>query len=534
MSSTTEAQSAADATKVEAKTVVKAEEAVAPNNQTVAEVVVEANGHDHDDDHDDVTKDQEAKSLIAQNTEESSIELSITEVLPVVKAVEKAAAEEKAVEKAATEEKEEEKAAEEEAVVATEGAADKATVAATTEEPPKEEEKPVAEEVKKAVPEEVKKASAEDLKAATVEELVEKLNGGQESPKEEELILENEPVVVLAASAPTVDAAEHQKEVKEAVEAVDAAIAEEFEGGKEQPAVLSAKQGVSFQEPDAVECGTVVESLEGEMATNGEVDHDEMLTGSEDNSSALDVPEIELIIKASTIDGRRRGACIFCQEYFMDLYLLAELKAISLKITTVDMKRPPTDFRSNFEAAQPPILIDTGVAILENEKIERHIMKHIPGGHNLFVPDSMVEKKLESLYNKFKVMLVRQDEMSKKHVVSYLKKIDEMLEERGSRFLTGDTLCCFDCELMPKLQHIRVAGRFFLDFDIPADLTYLWRYIKEMYELDAFTQSCPADQDIIHIYKMQRMSTANTLPKATKSREELEAPTYLTSVPEGI
>jgi len=93
------------------------------------------------------------------------------------------------------------------------------------------------------------------------------------------------------------------------------------------------------------------------------------------------VPEIELIIKASTIDGRRKGACIFCQvsnddiglsqsgdfilqEYFMDLYLLAELKTISLKITTVDMKRPPPDFRSNFEAAQPPILIDNG----ESEK----------------------------------------------------------------------------------------------------------------------------------------------------------------------
>merc|ERR1712115_603261 len=102
-----------------------------------------------------------------------------------------------------------------------------------------------------------------------------------------------------------------------------------------------------------------------------------------------EVPEIELIIKASTIDGRRKGACIFCQEYFMDLYLLAELKTISLKITTVDMKRPPADFRSNFEAAQPPILIDNGVAVLENDLIERHIMKKIPGGHNLFVPDQV-------------------------------------------------------------------------------------------------------------------------------------------------
>jgi hypothetical protein len=30
-----------------------------------------------------------------------------------------------------------------------------------------------------------------------------------------------------------------------------------------------------------------------------------------------DVPEIELIIKASTIDGRRKGACIFCQVSFL-------------------------------------------------------------------------------------------------------------------------------------------------------------------------------------------------------------------------
>lgn len=69
----------------------------------------------------------------------------------------------------------------------------------------------------------------------------------------------------------------------------------------------------------------------------------------------------------------------------MDLYLLAELKTISLKVTTVDMQKPPPDFRTNFEATPPPILIDRGIAILENEKIERHIMKNVPGGHNLFV-----------------------------------------------------------------------------------------------------------------------------------------------------
>ena len=39
-------------------------------------------------------------------------------------------------------------------------------------------------------------------------------------------------------------------------------------------------------------------------------------------------------------------------------------------------------------------------------------------------------------------------------------RIDELLASKGTRFLTGDTMCCFDCELMPKLQHIRVAGHY--------------------------------------------------------------------------
>jgi len=246
--------------------------------------------------------------------------------------------------------------------------------------------------------------------------------------------------------------------------------------------------------------------------------------GSHDQAA---IPEIELIIKASTIDGRRKGACLFCQEYFMDLYLLAELKTISLKVTTVDMLKPPPDFRTNFEATPPPILIDNGLAVLENEKIERHIMKNVPGGHNLFVQDKDVASRIENVYSKFKLMLLKKDEASKNTLQSQLIKIDEHLGKRGNRFLTGDTLCCFDCELMPRLQHIRVAGKYFMDFDIPTDLTHLWRYMYHMYHLDAFTQSCPADQDIINHYKLQQGAKM-------KKHEELETPTYTTSIPENV
>lgn len=242
-----------------------------------------------------------------------------------------------------------------------------------------------------------------------------------------------------------------------------------------------------------------------------------------------DVPEIELIIKASTIDGRRKGACLFCQEYFMDLYLLAELKTISLKVTTVDMQKPPPDFRTNFEATPPPILIDNGLAVLENEKIERHIMKNVPGGHNLFVQDKEVATLVENLYSKLKLMLLKKDDTKTNSLMSHLRKINEHLGRKGTRFLTGDTMCCFDCELMPRLQHIRVAGKYFLDFDIPVELEHLWRYMYHMYQLDAFTQSCPADQDIINHYKLQQVGGMKM-----KKHEELETPTFTTSIPVSI
>ena len=116
-------------------------------------------------------------------------------------------------------------------------------------------------------------------------------------------------------------------------------------------------------------------------------------------------PEIELMIKAG-IDGRRKGACLICQEFFMDLYLLAEIRTISLKITTVDTQRPPPDFRTKYEASPPPILIAGDVSVIENESIERYIMKTVPGGHNLFVNDKDVDTLIQGVYSKFKLMMV--------------------------------------------------------------------------------------------------------------------------------
>ena len=56
-------------------------------------------------------------------------------------------------------------------------------------------------------------------------------------------------------------------------------------------------------------------------------------------------------------------------------------------------------------------------------------------------------------------MFAKKDTNSSAAFMKRLGKIDHHLEKRKTRYLTGDTLCCFDCELMTRLQHIRVAGK---------------------------------------------------------------------------
>ena len=51
-----------------------------------------------------------------------------------------------------------------------------------------------------------------------------------------------------------------------------------------------------------------------------------------------------------------------------------------------------------------------------------------------------MSRKIENLYNRFKVMLIKRDEASKNRVTAILKSIDEELAKKKTRFLTGN-LC---------------------------------------------------------------------------------------------
>uniref|UniRef100_A0A0N5CMT3 Chloride intracellular channel exc-4 n=1 Tax=Thelazia callipaeda TaxID=103827 RepID=A0A0N5CMT3_THECL len=184
----------------------------------------------------------------------------------------------------------------------------------------------------------------------------------------------------------------------------------------------------------------------------------------------------------------------------------------------------------------------------DNRDIERRIF-HLAKEFNvpLFEKDPVVEKRIESLYRNFKVFLRHKSEYDKEqkgssaipanfnaqHKASYTKlveqlsNIDQLLSERNSRYLLGQSMTEYDCELMPRLHHIRIVGQRLLGFDIPLNLTYLWNYVLSAYRTAAFIESCPADQDILHHYKEQ-------LNLVTNQRESLQVPTKTHTIPESV
>uniref|UniRef100_A0A8V0YJY3 Chloride intracellular channel protein n=1 Tax=Gallus gallus TaxID=9031 RepID=A0A8V0YJY3_CHICK len=68
------------------------------------------------------------------------------------------------------------------------------------------------------------------------------------------------------------------------------------------------------------------------------------------------------------------------------------------------------------------------------------------------------------------------------------------------KFLDGDHLTLADCNLLPKLHIIKIAAKKYRDFEIPADMTGVWRYLNNAYACDEFSHTCPADEEIVHTY----------------------------------
>ena len=88
-----------------------------------------------------------------------------------------------------------------------------------------------------------------------------------------------------------------------------------------------------------------------------------------------------------------------------------------------------------------------------------------------------------------------------KHLVDDLHKINDFLLSTEGKFLGGDSITVPDCNLLPKLYYIRIAGKYFKQFEIPSECTALKRYVEDGDMDEGFQDSKCTEREIVEGFR---------------------------------
>ncbi|XP_046692725.1 chloride intracellular channel protein 5b isoform X2 [Silurus meridionalis] len=229
-------------------------------------------------------------------------------------------------------------------------------------------------------------------------------------------------------------------------------------------------------------------------------------------------PDLELFVKAGS-DGESIGNCPFSQRLFMILWL----KGVVFNVTTVDLKRKPADLHNLAPGTHPPFLTYNGEVKTDINKIEEFLEEVLapPKYPKLAAKHRESNTAGIDIFAKFSAYIKNSRPEAnggwEKNLTKALKKLDDYLnsalpdeidadsmeEEKSSnrKFLDGDELTLADCNLLPKLHIVKVVAKKYRNYDIPTEMTGVWRYLNNAYVRDEFTNTCPADKEIEIAYQ---------------------------------
>ena len=142
---------------------------------------------------------------------------------------------------------------------------------------------------------------------------------------------------------------------------------------------------------------------------------------------------------------------------------------------------------------------DTNAIILSDVDEIADYLDRLYHNSRLTIQNSEAKRVCLNVFSKFS-FFIRDISSKSSNLEIELEKIDNFLKENTNdecKFLNGKTMTLLDCSLLPKLQHIRVAGENIKKFKIPYKFKYLWKYLQNAYETESFQKSCPPDREII-------------------------------------
>nr|XP_020660338.1 chloride intracellular channel protein 2 [Pogona vitticeps] len=228
-------------------------------------------------------------------------------------------------------------------------------------------------------------------------------------------------------------------------------------------------------------------------------------------------PEIELFVKAA-LDGENVGNCPFCQSLFMVLWL----KGVRFNVTTVDMTRKPDELKDLAPGINPPFLVFNKELKTDFLKIEDFLEQTLtPPKHPQLAPKNRESMEVgRNIFAKFSAYIKNPHKEASKNLEKALLKEFQRLDDYLStplpeeidhhcteeilvsqrKFLDGDRMTLADCNLLPKLNIIKVAAKKYRNFEIPREMAAVWRYLHHAYTCDEFSHTCPADEEIERTY----------------------------------
>lgn len=237
-------------------------------------------------------------------------------------------------------------------------------------------------------------------------------------------------------------------------------------------------------------------------------DGTDVANGTQQQEGRSDLPTYHLYIRASLIDNETQGACPMSQQGFMLSYILAQEKNVDFKVWTVSQVNPPQDFKDKNRAKIYPFvegisgkdingLSIAGIMPESTEDVEKFFdsvnfdCPHLKRPTNL---KDHILGKVDGILTQFNGFIkgVKSDTV----LTNILQKIDDHLAKTGTTFLEGDNLSYTDCFLLPRLQHVVVAGKYFRDYKIDPNLKNVWRYLRDAYDTPAFSETLPTDDDL--------------------------------------
>ncbi|XP_034007009.1 chloride intracellular channel protein 6-like isoform X1 [Trematomus bernacchii] len=227
--------------------------------------------------------------------------------------------------------------------------------------------------------------------------------------------------------------------------------------------------------------------------------------------------EISLYVKAGS-DGESVGNCPFSQRLFMILWL----KGVIFNVTTVDLKRKPADLQDLAPGTNPPFVTFNGEVKVDVNKIEEFLEEKLtpPRYPRLATKHSEANTAGIDVFAKFSAYIknTRKDtnDVLEKALLKSLRRLDDFLRtplpeeidadasgdvpESSRSFLDGPELTLADCNLLPKLHILKVVAKKYRSFEIPAEMTGVWRYFNCAYQREEFTSTCPAEREIHFAY----------------------------------